>query len=85
MENFLLLADEIDDLVRMVGAVWRPVLGFLTAVALFIGTGFLFYSMPMAAEGIALVLVTLGVLDTFRERREARAVEARVVVEANNA
>ena len=84
MENFLLLLDELDDLVRMVGAVWRPVLGFLTAVALFIGTGFVFYSMPMAAEGIALVLVTLGVLDTFRERREARDAEAMTVASTNN-
>jgi hypothetical protein len=81
MENFLLLFDELDDLVRMVGAVWRPVVGFLTAVALFVGTGFLFYSMPMAAEGIALVLVTLGVLDTFRERREARTSETPIASE----
>lgn len=72
MEILLLWLDELDDLVAMVGALWRPVVGFLTAVALFVGTGFLFYSMPMAAEALALVLVTLGVLDTFRERRERR-------------
>jgi hypothetical protein len=72
MENFLLLLDELDDLVAMVGALWRPVVGFLTAVALFVATGMLFYNMPMAAEGLALLLVMLGLLDTFRERREAR-------------
>ena len=72
MEIFLLWLDELDDLVAMVGALWRPMVGFLTAVALFVGTGFLFYSMPMAAEALALVFVTLGVLDTFRERREQR-------------
>ena len=70
MENFLLLLDELDDLVAMVGALWRPVVGFLTAVALFVATGFVFYSMPMVAEGLALVLVTLGVIDTIRERRQ---------------
>jgi hypothetical protein len=72
MENFLLLFDELDDLVAMLAALWRPVVGFLTAVALFVGTGFAFYSIPMAAEALALVLVTLGVIETFRERREKR-------------
>jgi hypothetical protein len=83
MENFLLLLDELDDLVAMVGSLWRPVVGFLTAVALFVVTGFVFYSMPMAAEAIALVLVTLGVVATFREKREKR--ETNVETIANNA
>ena len=69
MEDFLLLFDELDDLVAMVGALWRPVVEFLSAVALFTATGFAFYSMPMVAEAIALVLVVLGVIHTFRERR----------------
>jgi hypothetical protein len=69
MENFLLLLDEIDDLVAMAGALWRPVAGFLAAVALFVGTGFVFYNVPLLAEGLALLLVTLGLIDTFRERR----------------
>jgi hypothetical protein len=69
MEDFLLVFDELDDLVAMAGALWRPIAGFLVAVALFCATGFIFYSMPMLAEGIALILVILGVIDTFRERR----------------
>ena len=83
MENFLLLLDELDDLVAMVGALWRPVAGFLTAVALFFATGFVFYSMPILAEAIALVLVILGVIDTFRERRQTN-IEARGIEPAQN-
>ena len=70
MENLLLLWDELDDVVAMVGALWRPVAGFLAAVALFFVTGFVFYSMPMAAEALALGLVAWGVFETFRERRQ---------------
>jgi hypothetical protein len=73
MEDFLLLFDELDDLIAMVGALWRPVAGFLLAVLLFVATGFVFYSMPMLAEAIAFVLVSLGVIDTFRERKQSAA------------
>ncbi len=83
MENLLLVLDELDDLVAMVGALWRPVVGFLTAAALFVATGFVFYSMPMAAEALALVLVSLGVLDTFRERA-GNPVLARQVAESSD-
>ena len=71
MENFLLLLDEIDDLVAMAGALWRPIASFLIAVVLFFATGFVFYSIPLLAEVIALGLVILGVVDTFRERRKS--------------
>jgi len=76
MEDFLLLFDELDDLVAMVGALWRPIAGFLLAVALFVAIGFVFYSIPMLAEGIALVLVILGVINTFRERQQTSLTEA---------
>jgi hypothetical protein len=69
MEDFLLLFDELDDLIAMVGALWRPIAGFLVALALFFTTGFVFYSMPLLAEALALILVILGIIDTFRERR----------------
>ena len=72
MENFLLLLDELDDLIAMVGALWRPITSFLIAVVLFIATGFVFYNIPVLAEVIALGLVALGVIDTFRERNESR-------------
>ncbi len=70
MENCLLIFDELDDLVAMVGAMWRPIAGFLTAMALFVATGFVFYNMPIIAEALAFVLVTLGVIDTVRESRQ---------------
>jgi ABC-type nitrate/sulfonate/bicarbonate transport system permease component len=69
MEDFLLLFDELDDLVAMAVSLWRPIVGFLVAVALFCLTGFIFYSTPILAEAIALVLVILGVIHTFRESR----------------
>lgn len=76
MENLLLLLDELDDLVTMVAALWRPVVGFLVAVAVFIATGLVFYSMPMMAEGLALALVIWGLVLTFREGRRAKSVRA---------
>lgn len=73
MEDFLLLFDELDDLFAIAGALWRPVASFVIAILLFVATGFVFYSMPMLAEAIAFVLVVLGVISTFRERRATDA------------
>jgi hypothetical protein len=72
MENLLLVLDELDDLVAMAGLLWRPIASFLLAVTLFVATGFVFYSMPILAELAALGLVTLGVIDSIRERNQAR-------------
>jgi hypothetical protein len=73
MENLLLVLDEIDDLFSTLGLVWRPVVSFLSAVAMFVVTGFIFLTIPMAAEILAIALVSLGLLDMLRQRRNQQA------------
>jgi len=70
MENLLLVLDEIDDLYAMAGLVWRPVVSFLSAVALFLATGFIFLTIPMTAEILALGLIGWGLFEYVRERRD---------------
>lgn len=74
MENLLLIFDELDDFYAMVGLVWRPILSFLCAAALFVLTGFIFYRMPMTVGLVGASLLTLGLIDAARERRPARSV-----------
>ena len=76
MENLLLVLDEIDDLFSMAASVWRPVVSFLCAVALFIATGFVFLTIPLTAEIIAVALVSVGLLEMLRQRRLNQAAEA---------
>ena len=77
MENLLLVLDEIDDLFSMAGLIWRPVVSFLSAVALFIATGFVFLTIPLTAEIIAVALVSVGLLEMLRKRRLSQAAEAK--------
>lgn len=72
MENLLLILDELDDVYSTLGLIWRPILSFAVAVALFIGTGFLFLRAPWLAEIIGLALILLGGLEFIRQRRVAR-------------
>jgi uncharacterized membrane protein len=72
MENLLLVLDEIDDVFSTLGLIWRPILSFVVAVALFVGTGFVFFSAPWVAEIIGLSLIALGGLEFIRQRRVAR-------------
>ncbi len=76
MENLLLVLDEIDDLFSMAGLIWRPVVSFLSAVVLFIATGFVFLTIPLTAEIIAVALVSVGLLEMLRKRRLNQAAEA---------
>lgn len=76
MEDLLLVLDEIDDLYSMAGLIWRPLVSFLCAVALFIATGFVFLAAPFTAEIIAAALVSLGVFEMLRQRRQNQAVDA---------
>jgi hypothetical protein len=69
VENLLLVFDEIDDLFSTVGLIWRPIVSFLGALATFIATGFVFLSFPLAAEFLAVALVSIGVLEMLRQRR----------------
>jgi uncharacterized membrane protein len=75
MENLLLVLDELDDVYSTLGLIWRPILSFLAAVALFVGTVFLFFSAPWLAEIIGLTLIALGGLELLRQRRLARDAE----------
>ena len=70
MEDLLLVLDEIDDLFAMVGSIWRPVASFLLAVAAFVATGFLFLRVPLLLAFLAATLISLGVLDELRNRRQ---------------
>ena len=74
MEDLLLVIDEIDDLYSTAGLIWRPVVSFLCAVALFVATGFVFLTIPIVAEILAVVLVSLGLLQMLRQRRNQTAV-----------
>ena len=69
MENLLLVLDEIDDVFSTIGLVWRPIVSFLAAVALFVATGFLFITLPVVVEVMAFCLVTAGLIDFIRQRR----------------
>jgi TRAP-type mannitol/chloroaromatic compound transport system permease large subunit len=69
VEDLLLVFDEIDDVFSTVGLIWRPIVSFLAAVALFVATGFVFITFPIAAEMLAVGLVGLGLLEMVRQRR----------------
>jgi len=73
MENLLLVFDELDDVYAMVGLVWRPIVSFLAAIAAFLATGFLFLKAPFMLTFIAAALLSLGLIDAVRSRREALA------------
>jgi TRAP-type mannitol/chloroaromatic compound transport system permease large subunit len=60
--------DEIDDVFSTVGLLWRPIVSFLAAVAMFVATGFVFLTNPLAAEMLAVGLVSLGLLEMLRQR-----------------
>ena len=75
MENLLLVLDELDDVFSTLGLIWRPILSFVIAVALFVGTGFVFFRAPWLAEIIGLTLIALGGLELLRQRRHAREPE----------
>jgi hypothetical protein len=68
VEDILLVFDEIDDVFSTVGLLWRPIVSFLAAVALFVATGFIFLTIPLAAEVLAVGLVSLGLLEMLRQR-----------------
>ena len=69
MEDFLLVFDEIDDLYSTVGLIWRPIVSFLAVVILFVATGFVFITFPVAGEMLAVGLVGAGLLEMVRQRR----------------
>ena len=69
MEDLLLVLDEIDDVFSTVGLIWRPIASFVAAVAMFVATGFVFISFPLAAELLAVALVSVGLLEMLRQRR----------------
>ena len=73
MEDLLLVLDEIDDLFSMVAAKWQSIVSFITALALFAFTGFVFLTIPIAAEILALGLIGWGGFEYMRERRTAAA------------
>jgi len=79
MENLLLVLDEIDDLFSMAGLIWRPVVSFLCALTLFIATGFIFLTTPFTAEIIAVALMSVGLLEMVRQRRQNKVADAVVV------
>ena len=85
VEDFLLVFDEIDDLYSTVGLIWRQIVSFLVAVALFIATGFVFITFPTAAEMLVVGLVGLGLLEMVRQRRLSLSNENAVVDRANEA
>jgi hypothetical protein len=68
VEDLLLVFDEIDDVFSTVGLLWRPIVSFLAAVAMFVATGFIFLTNPLAAEMLAVGLVSLGLLEMLRQR-----------------
>jgi hypothetical protein len=69
VENLLLVFDEIDDVFSTVGLIWRPVVSFLVAVALFVATGFVFLTFPIVVEVLAVGLVAAGLFESLRQRR----------------
>lgn len=68
MEDLLLVFDEIDDVYSTIGLIWRPIVSFLAAVAVFIATGWAFVTMPIVIEVLAIGLVSAGLLDVLRQR-----------------
>jgi hypothetical protein len=68
-----------------VGLIWRPIVSFLAAVALFAATGFVFITFPIAAEMLAVGLVGLGLLEMVRQRRFGRGNENEVAESVNEA
>jgi hypothetical protein len=70
MEDFLLVFDELDDVYAMLGLVWRSIVSFLAATAAFVGTGFLFLKAPFILTFVAAALLSLGLIDAIRDRRQ---------------
>jgi multisubunit Na+/H+ antiporter MnhG subunit len=85
VEDLLLVFDEIDDVFSTVGLIWRPVVSFLVAVALFVATGFVFITFPIAAEMLAVGLVGAGLLEMVRQRRLNQGNQNEVVNNVNEA
>ncbi|HTE41088.1 MAG TPA: hypothetical protein VK629_09665 [Steroidobacteraceae bacterium] len=69
MEDLLLVLDEIDDFFAMIAMKWHSIASLVLAVAAFIATGFVFFTAPLAAEVLALGLISWGVFERVRERR----------------
>jgi multisubunit Na+/H+ antiporter MnhG subunit len=85
VEDLLLVFDEIDDVFSTVGLIWRPVVSFLVAVALFVATGFVFITFPVTAEMLAVGLVGAGLLEMVRQRRLNQGNQNEVVNNVNEA
>jgi hypothetical protein len=71
MEDLLLVLDEIDDMFSMIASKWHSIVSFLTAVAMFAFTGFVFLTIPFVAGSLAAGLIGWGMFEYVRERRVA--------------
>ncbi len=69
MENLLLVADDIDDLVHAARHTFPRLLGFLGASALFAGTVAAFLFNPQMTLGALIVLASASLFDRARRRR----------------
>ena len=74
MEFMLLWIDDLDDAVGAARHLAPKILGFLLAVALFVGTGFALMRAPHIALGIVAFALSASLLEAVRRRRHRASV-----------
>ena len=73
MEFLLLWVDEVDDAVGALRHLTPKILGFLFAVALFVGTAFAFSLAPQAMLGILGFVLSASLVEAVRRRKIQKA------------
>jgi hypothetical protein len=69
MEFLLLWVDDLDDGIGALRHLAPKILGFLFAVALFIGTALAFSRAPQFTAGIVAIMLSAGLVEAARRRR----------------
>jgi hypothetical protein len=69
MEFLLLWVDELDDAIGTLRHLAPQILGFLTATALFVATGFALVLAPQVTLTVAAIVSSASLLEIARRRR----------------
>ena len=72
MEFLLLWIDDLDDVVCAARHLAPKILGFLFAIALFVGTTFALSLAPQMSLGVLAVVLSASLIESVRRRRLAR-------------
>ena len=69
MEFLLLWIDDLDDAVGALRHLAPKILGFLFAIALFVGTTFALSLAPQITLAVAALVLSVSLIETVRRRR----------------